>query len=186
MKYFFTALIIFISTWAFSQGEDNSLKGVPAKERIVTGGGFGLGFGSNADYFSVSPQIGYMLTQKIMAGTGLTYRYTNYKFVEPSIKLNDYSVNPFTRYNVYENYFLQAEYEYLNFELPVTVTETTRRTFNSFLAGGGLIQPLGDRVALFIMALYNFSYVTPKPGQYSPYDSPLVLRIGVNAGGFGF
>ncbi|HYG02822.1 MAG TPA: hypothetical protein VD927_10280 [Chryseosolibacter sp.] len=186
MKHFLSALIVFATTLAYSQGEDNSLKGVPFKERIVTGGGFGLGFGSNADFISVSPQVGYMLTQKIMAGTGFTYRYTNYKFVKPSIKLNDYSINPFARYNVYENFFLQAEYEYLNFELPVSLNETTREDFNSFLAGGGIIQPLGDRVSLFIMALYNFSYVTPKAGEYAPYDSPIVFRIGVNAGGFSF
>lgn len=175
------ALIIgSFSIEAFSQGEDNSLKGMPLKDRIVTGGGVGLGFGSVQDYFSVSPMIGYRLTAKLLAGTGLTYRYTNYKVTKPSIKLNDYGVNPFLRFTIYRNIFLQTEFEHLNYEFPLTTVESTRQTFNSFLAGGGFIQPLGERFAFYLMALYNFSY--QEQGVYSPYDSPIVIRAGINIG----
>jgi hypothetical protein len=186
MKFFATIFFVLSALLAYSQGEDNSLKGVPIKERIVTGGGFGLGFSSNQDYISVSPVIGYQLTRKLMAGTSVTYRYTNWKVVDPSIKLNDYGLNPFVRFMVYRNIFLQTEFEYLNYELPTTPTETTRETFNSFMAGGGFIQPLGEKVAIYFMALYNFSYVEPKVGEYAVYDSPLVIRAGINVGNFGF
>jgi hypothetical protein len=182
----FLFVLSIITTFACAQGEDNSLKGVPVKERIVFGGGFGLSFGSNQDFFSVSPQVGYMLTKKLVAGTGITYRYTNFKVVKPSIKLNDYGVNPFLRFIVYRNFYLQTEYEYLNYEFPVTIAETTRKDFSSFLAGGGFIQPISDKVALYFMALYNFSYKTPAAGQYAPYDSPLVIRAGISVGNFGF
>ncbi|MEX1239075.1 MAG: hypothetical protein WEB30_05135 [Cyclobacteriaceae bacterium] len=177
-------LILCASVAAFAQGKDNSLNGAPLKDRIVTGGGIGLGFGSVQDYFSVSPMIGYRLTQKLLAGTGVTYRYTNYKVVKPSIKLNDYGLNPFLRFTVYRNIFLQTEYEYLNYEFPVSVAETTRRSFDSFLAGGGFIQPIGQRAAFYLMALYNFSY--QQTTQYSPYDSPIVVRAGINIGALGF
>ena len=169
---------------AFGQGEANSLKGVPFKERIVTGGGFGLSFGSYQDFVSVSPQIGYRVTAKLIAGTGVTYRYTNYK-VSPSIKLHDYGVNPFLRFTVYKNIFVQTEYEYLNYEFPLASRETLRRNFNSFLAGGGFIQPVGEKLSFYIMALYNFSY-TSSVSTYSPYDSPLVIRAGINIGNLGF
>jgi hypothetical protein len=169
---------------SFAQGKDNSLKGIPFKERIVTGGGLGLGFGSVQDYISVSPVIGYSLTKKFIAGTGFTYRYTNYKYYNPSIKLTDYAVSPFLRYNVYRGFFLQTEYEYLNYEFPVNAAETTRMDFRSFLAGGGLVQPIGRNLAFYVMALYNFSYQQPVPGRISPYASPLVLRAGINVGGF--
>jgi hypothetical protein len=152
----------------------------------VTGGGFGLGFSSAQDFFSVSPVLGYMLTAKLMAGTGFTYRFTKYKYYTPPIKLKDYGVNPFVRFTVYKNIFLQAEYEYLNYEFPTTITETTREEFTSVLAGGGFIQPLGKKVALYVMALYNFSYKTPAQGEYTPYNSPIVLRAGINVGNFGF
>lgn len=159
---------------------ENSLEGVPIKERIVTGGGVGLGFGSTQDYISFSPMIGYKITEKFLAGTGITYRYTKYKYFTPAIKLIDYGFNPFLRYTLFNNIFVQAEYEYLNYEFPESVLETKRDSFSSLLAGGGFFQPIGDKAVLFVMALYNFSYVEPKIGEYSPYYSPLILRAGVN------
>ena len=171
---------------AFSQGEANSLEGVPFKERIVTGGGLGLAFGSGQDFISVSPQIGYRVTARLIAGTGITYRYTNYKYFSPSIKLNDYGLNPFLRFTVYRNIFIQAEYEYLNYEFPTTRTETSRKGFNSFLAGAGFVQPIGAKVSFYAMALYNFSYKNSAAGIYTPYDSPIVFRAGINIGNLGF
>lgn len=168
------------SIFVFSQGKDNSLKGAPLKDRIVTGGGVGLGFGAVQDFFSVSPVIGYRLTTKLLAGTGVTYRYTNYKVYRPAIRLNDYGLNPFLRFTVYRNIFLQTEYEYLNYEYPLSIAETTRRSFDSFLAGGGFIQPIGNRLSFYLMALYNFSY--QPTNQYTPYDSPIVIRAGINIG----
>lgn len=186
IRSFIVAFLLGLSVLAFSQGEDNSLEGVPFKERIVTGGGLGLGFGSTQDYISVSPVIGYSITKKLIAGTGITYRYTNYKFYQPSVKLTDYAINPFARYMVYKGFFVQTEYEYLNYELPYvnnSKIETTREGFDSVMAGGGLIQPLGRNLAFYVMALYNFSYVN-NPNAYTPYTSPFVLRAGINIGGF--
>ncbi|MBT1702115.1 hypothetical protein [Chryseosolibacter indicus] len=179
-------LLVVVSN-AFGQGEENSLKGTPFKDRIVFGGGLGLGFSNVQDFISVSPVVGYRLTERLMAGANISYRYTNYKYYRPSIKLNDYGVGPFARFTVYKNIFVQAEYEYLNYEFPTSsIGENTRKTFNSFLAGGGFIQPLGPNVGFYLMALYNFSYKNPPAGEYLPYDSPLVLRAGVNIGNFGF
>lgn len=175
---------------AFGQGEANSLKGVPANERFVFGGGFGLSFSSYSDFISVSPQIGYAITRKLIAGTGFTYRYTKYKYYSPSITLNDFGVNPFLRFTVYRNIFIQTEYEYLNYEFPDynagVLGETTRKNFNSFLAGGGFVQPIGQKVSFYIMALYNFSYRDPDPTEYTPYNSPLIIRAGINIGNIGF
>jgi hypothetical protein len=162
--------------------DDNSLEGVPLKERIVTGGGFGMAFGSSQDFISVSPMIGYRITQKFVAGTSVTYRYTKYKYYSPALKLTDYGVGPFLRYTIFNNVFLQAEYEYLNYEFPVSTEESTRKAFNSFLAGGGFIQPIGDKASFYVSALYNFSYKEPRTGEYSPYYSPLILRAGINVG----
>ena len=185
MARFITAVlcVLAIPLTCLSQGKNNSLEGMPLRDRIVTGGGLGLGFGSVQDFFSVSPMIGYRLTARLLAGTGITYRYTNYKVFKPSMKLNDYGVSPFLRFTFYRNIFLQTEYEYLNYEFPLTVSETTRRSFDSFLAGGGFIQPLGERFAFYLMALYNFSYQDQV--QYSPYDSPIVIRAGINIGALG-
>jgi len=186
LRFIICMLLVIVAIQSSGQGKDNSLKGTPFKERIVPGGGFGFGFSSSQDYFSLSPSIGYMLTARLMAGTGFTYRFTKYKFYTPALKLKDYAANPFLRFIVYRNIFLQTEYEYLNYEFPVSASETIREDFGSFMAGGGFIQPIGKKLGLYVMALYNFSYKTPVAGDYSPYNSPLVVRAGVNYGNFGF
>ena len=170
---------------AIAQGEDNSLKGVPFGQRIVTGGGFGLGFGNYQDFISVSPIIGYAVTRKFLVGSGFTYRYTKYKYVTPNVSFNDYSINPFARFTVYKGFFLQAEYEYMNYEYLISSTEKDRQSFESILGGGGFLQPIGNKAAFFVMALYNFSY-TASSSVYSPYASPWIIRAGINVGGFVF
>lgn len=181
IRFVLIGVCFLFATSAFAQGEDNSLKDVPAKERVVFGGGFGLGFSSTQDYVMVSPSIGYLLTRKLMAGVNISYQYTKYKFTTPSISVNAYGLGPFARFMVYDNIFLQAEYEYLNYQFP-----DVSKSFDNFLAGGGFIQPLGGKVALYFIALYNFSYQTPRPGEFSPYGNPLIIRAGVSIGGFGF
>jgi hypothetical protein len=189
-RLIFCLAVLVCSIEAFGQGEANSLKGVPFKERFVVGGGLGLSFSSYQDFFALYPQVGYMATRKLMVGTGLTYRYTKYKDYTPSMTFNDWGVNPFLRFTVFRNIFIQTEYEYLNYEdfaYPVTsARETVRRNWNSFLAGGGFVQPIGDKASFYLMALYNFSYRDPNPGEYVPYNSPLIIRAGINVGGLSF
>lgn len=180
---------VLLSTASFGQGEENSLKGVPIKERIVTGGGFGLGFGNAQDFVSISPSIGYSITRKFLVGTGVSYQYTKFKNVYQgkNVVVNNYGINPFARFMVYQGFFVQTEFEHLRYQgILVPSLEKTNNSFNSFMAGGGLIQPIGNRASFFVMALYNFSFRNPQPGEFLPYNSPWVVRAGVNLGGFIF
>lgn len=178
------AILVFVSASAFAQWGDSEMdEKAPWKERIFTGGGLGLSFGTDVDYISVSPLIGYRLTPKLASGLSLTYRYTNYKYVTPKIATNDYGAAPFLRFNFYQNFFLHAEYEFLNYEFPISGSESVRKSFNSFLAGGGFFQPFGRNAGFFATALYNFSYRNPSsPTDFQPYGGPLVLRAGITAG----
>jgi hypothetical protein len=173
-------LLAFGTIIAHAQGEENSLKGVPPSERMVFGGGMGLGFGSDQDYVLLSPSIGYMLTRKLMAGVNVTYQYNNYKFYRPSIKTHSYGGGPFARYMIFRGIFIHTEYEYLSYEF-----FESRKGYSSFMAGGGFIQPLGSKASFYFLALYNFLYETPLPGEFTPYNSPLVIRAGVSLGQFG-
>lgn len=163
-------------------GEEQMEEKPSFKDRIFTGGGFGLSFSSTYDFISVSPIIGYRLSPKLAAGTSIIFRYTNYKYVTPSVNTTDYGISPFLRFQFYGPLFLHAEYEYLNTQYINANSEKVRQDFSSFMAGGGFFQPVGRKAALFITALYNFSYRTPLPNQYYPYNSPLVLRAGITAG----
>lgn len=183
-KFLVLFLGLIVATSSFAQWGDSELEEkAPWKDRIFTGGGLGMSFGSNVDFISVSPLIGYKVTPKLAPGISLTYRYTNYKYVTPKVATNDYGISPFVRFNVYQNFFLHTEYEYLNYEFPTSANESIRKTFNSFLAGGGLFQPLGRNAGFFVIALYNFSYRTAvSPTDFQPYDSPIIFRAGITAG----
>ena len=79
------------------------------KSKLTFGGGFGFGFGSD-DYWSIylSPQVGYNFTDKLSAGTGLSYSYSSEKYSGWSYNGIDsnwkYSKN-YLGFNLYGNYY---------------------------------------------------------------------------------
>lgn len=158
------------------------MKDKPLRERLFFGGNLGLQFGS-ATYIDVSPLVGYRITEKLSAGIGATYIYYN---VKESISYYGYETSiyggrVFGRYSFMENLFAHAETEVLNMEVPEIITgsmnyKLVRDNIVSVLAGGGYAQPIGERSALVMMLLWNFT-----EDQYSPYENP-IFRIGFNAG----
>lgn len=181
MKCLLTCLVLIVSLEVSAQWGDETMGDKPAfKDRIFVGGGIGGGFSSSQDFFSISPIIGYKLSERVVPGLSLMYRYTNNKFNTPAISTSDYGISPFVRYMVGGGFFLHAEYEYMNYEYPITPTETQRKGFGSFLAGGGFFQPIGRRAGFFATALYNFSYQSNS--IIYPYSSPLIFRFGITAG----
>lgn len=177
-------LMVILSVSAYAQWGEEQMEEKPSlKDRMFFGGGFGLSFSSNYDFFSVSPIIGYRLSPKVATGLSITYRYTKYKYVTPTISTNDYGLSPFIRYQFYGPLFLHAEYEYLNYEYITYTGESNRKSFTSLMAGGGFFQPVGRRAGLYLSLLYNFSYRNPtSPNDYYPYSSPFVVRAGITAG----
>ena len=149
------------------------------KDRIFVGGGFGLSFGT-ITYVSLSPIVGYKITQRWAAGVGISYQYRNDKRFVPALTTNDYGGSLFTRYLLIKNIFAEARYEVLNFEYLQSPSETARKNYDSFLLGGGFSQPLGKKASFVVSIMYNLLYddlETPRP-----YNSPLVVNVGVSAG----
>lgn len=181
-KLILTFSLLICATLTFAQWGDEDLdESASWRERIFVGGGMGLSFSNYRDYVSVSPLVGYQLTPKLAAGVGVSYQYTNYKQVTPRITASDYGATLFARYMVYNPFFLHAEYEHLNYIYGITNGGTKLRdTFDSFMAGGGLFQPMGSRAGFFALVLYNFSYISPQStDRVTPYNSPWVIRAGV-------
>jgi hypothetical protein len=180
------ALVITLTlctSFVFAQwGEDQLSEKPDFRERIFTGGGIGGGFNSYYDYISISPLVGYRITQRLAGGVQFQYRFTNYK--QADFKTNDFGISPFLRFSVFGPIFLHAEYEYLSYEYQAYPTyEKDRKGYSSFMAGGGFFQPIGRRAGFYAVALYNFSYRDPmSPYDIYPYNSPLILRVGVTAG----
>jgi len=152
---------------------------VQAQERWWFGGNVGLAFG-DVRYVEVSPLVGYAVTEKLHAGAALTYRYRKDTRFLDDISTSDYGGSLFLRYRVTRPIFLQAEYEYLDYEFVRFDGSTGRDQYDSVLGGVGFVQGVGGRASFFALALYNFSYSDSDPG---PYSDPWVVRVGA---AFGF
>ncbi|MCK5468288.1 MAG: hypothetical protein KAI99_07265 [Cyclobacteriaceae bacterium] len=185
LRLYFIISATFIFSGTFAQ--DSQRPGF--LDKVFVGGGFGAGFG-NYTYINISPIIGYRVTPKLSAGLRLMYQYTTfdyYDFQEQRTKNyqgNDFGVGGFARFMVYGPVYLQAEYEHLNYDGLYTDGTSSRDSFDSFMAGGGIAQPVGGKAFLFITAMYNFSYenFNNTNAYRSPYNSPWVIRIGITAG----
>lgn len=170
----FIALLA-ISYSAFAQREVEEDSKPKFMDRVYFGGGFGLSggrdaYGNNYFYFAVNPIVGYMFTPKLSAGTGISWQQYNYKDV--NVKVNQYGISPFVRYNV-GKLFSYAEYNLIN--TPVyTNNLNERENYNRLLLGLGYTQAFGSgRGAINVMALYDVLY------QQSDrvFASPWVFRV---------
>ncbi len=174
---FIISIALFVMAF-FTQSVLADKSQFPPKKDWFYGGGIGLGLG-DVDYFEISPLAGYNINPRASVGLSLLYRYRKDKRFVEDITTNDYGATLFGRFFVVPRFYLQAEYEYLNYEFYRFDDTTTNRTnFGSFLAGGGASMRIGGNASFYATVLYNFSYDQAD----SPYSEPLVLRIGVGIG----
>lgn len=164
-------LILFCSfaTLALAQKDIDFDSSPGFKERIFFGGGLGFSGSNQQTNISLSPIVGYMITQQWSAGVGVTYQYIKLKNYDISDNL--WGGNVFTRYSI-NQFFAQAEYDYINFDSNLLDDQDDRDSATRFLLGGGISQPLGNRGAVNLLAMYDLTY-----GNDSPYDSPWVFRV---------
>jgi hypothetical protein len=154
-------------------------KTAPSQPKIFYGGGIGLSFG-DVEYVEIWPLVGVNLTRELGVGVSFLYRSRKDKRYPESLTTEDYGATLFARYKLPGPIFLQAEYEYLDYEYRTSYfgTETKRDDFSSFMAGGGVSQAVGGNASLYATVLYNFSYDQAD----SPYDTPWIIRFGVGVG----
>lgn len=173
MKPLFSALFVFVALTGFSQ---NSLS-----DRIFFGGGGGFSASSNQTNISVFPQVGYKVTDRYVAGVGLTYQYVKIK-APINASLSNYGWSLFNRFAITEQFFAYGEFERLTFEYFTSFSpERTERTgYNSLLLGGGFANRIGNNAVFSTMVLYNVLY--DEADNIQPYNSPWVIRAGVGIG----
>ena len=162
----------------FSQEYDpytyQDIKPKPAiNEKFFFGGGFGLQFGTFT-VIKITPDIGYRVNEHIELGIGGYYMYTDNIYYNFSDHV--WGANVFTRLFVYQNFYLQAEYEWLNiadFDYTTGFYTGERIYIPGFLGGIGFRQKIGERAAIYTSILYNFT-MTVK----TPYSNP-VFKISI-------
>jgi hypothetical protein len=151
-----------------------------SKGKWFAGGGFGMTFGT-IDSISLSPMIGYHVIPRFDVGTQLFYTWLNDGRYEPDLETNEYGATVFARFRVFSNIFLEADYQYTNYEYFTGFgTQTDRANYDSFLAGAGYGFPMGGRASFYVSALYDFGY---DDNSYNrPYDSAWRIQVGVGVG----
>lgn len=157
---------------------------------------FGLGYSSNpynGGQFSasLSPSIGYRVTDKLAVGPGISYAYNNISFpkdyqavgLPSSLSLHSVGVKGFLQYIVYNEFFIHAEYEVTkaqSYDIYQVAGQRlqvvkTNRTMSTPLAGIGYRNQLSQRAAVDIVGLYNFNNGYDSQGYpLSPYGQPVI------------
>lgn len=167
--------------------------------KLVFGGGIGFQVDQGVLGFSISPILGYRITDKLSAGLGLSYQLIsakNYILInDPNTGAQtayDYNASILTpsvwaRYVVYENFFVQGSAE-RNFQSFTDVRydpngsgqiQSYKRKYqsNAVLVGGGFRQPITANSSFVAMLLFDLI-----GDKYSPYVSRLDYRVGFNVG----
>lgn len=146
----------------------------------------GLGLGYSSYYgvsqfsFSMSPAIGYRVTDKFSVGPGISYSYNNYGFptsvnTTQHISASNFGVKVFAQYMVYRQFFIHAEYESTRAELLAVDSNnnltggTVARQVQTPLLGAGYRSQISNRAAADILLLYNF-----QDDYNSIYPNPVI------------
>lgn len=123
---------------------------IDKKLRFTAGGGFGLQFGSSYAGVSLSPVVGVYPFDWLLIGVGANYSYT-YSY---GSSFHDFGVNVFVRGLIWQQRLIaHLGYEYLNLDYG----RDGRFDAHALYLGPGYRQPLGDRVSLHALLLFNLA-----------------------------
>ncbi|WP_143436403.1 hypothetical protein [Hymenobacter crusticola] len=178
---------------SFPKGTSSAEQPKPVYKYFVYSN-FGLGYNSYYGYgqfsASIAPAIGYRVTDKLSFGPGITYAYNNYSYAAGYLGPNSPKINGgfsnlgfkfFGQYMVYNQFFIHAEYEVTQAQLPVVDQNgfpvldqrgnlfKYKTTVYTPLAGVGYRQQFSDRAAADIVLLYNFN-----DGYQDIYGQPVI------------
>lgn len=179
MKKRIVVALVFISVICLPESlraDEPDVRDLPARERVFVGGFLGLQLGTFTA-ININLHAGYLITNRLSAGIGGNYQYTRNAFFEETFTSHIYGGNVFTRLLIYEGFFAQAEYERLRIETGMMtgdLFDDTRTAENNYLLGAGYNLPVGERVHLNLLLLYNLN-----ESSQAYRDNPFI-RIGVD------
>lgn len=168
-------LVLFIMALTlevFAQREVDDIANPSFGDHLYFGGGFGLSGGSDGNgnryfFIGVYPIVGYMVDNRFSVGMGVTYQY--YTYPDVNLDIHQYGVSPFARYN-FGQVFLYGEYMILS---TPTFINFQRTSFDRLPVGIGYSQPIGKRVSINGMGLYDVIW---KSSDFA-FASPWVFRV---------
>lgn len=153
---------------AWGNSNNDLRRGSKSSGKWFYGGNFGGSIDRNI-YLDISPLIGYRISEDFSVGTGLVFNYVNTSVTSFTL----YGVRALTRYQIFNDLFLQAELETLRLNSAGRSEWQTRLP-----VGGGYRQRLGGNSFFTFEVLYDLLYDSDE----TIYPSPLILRGGVTVG----
>ena len=169
--------IVFLGTSMTLQGQSEPPKvKKPFKERLVFGGGATVNFYNGQTILGLSPIVGYKVTQRYIAGLGLSYLYIS----ADQYRANNYAASVFNRFSVIEEIFLHAEFEYGTSRITIDRLNGEEKfsvEYPALLVGGGYRQSGGGNIGISFTVLYDILQ-----DRNSPYQQGLIYRGGIFVG----
>jgi hypothetical protein len=167
--------------------------------KIIWGGGIILSAGSGYANIGASPIVGYRITDRFSAGVGISYQYLKLKNAYTAnnsqgmpqnydLETSMYTANAWSRYIIWNGIFAHVQPEINSLEVlkPVDVLHPSGATIRTvgkermfvpcLLVGGGIRQPISERVSFVGIILYDVL-----KDNNSPYRG-IDLRFGINVG----
>lgn len=146
----------------------------------------GIGLGYSSFYglsnfnFSISPAIGYRVSDRFSIGPGISYAYNYYgadngNGTSTSFNTSSFGVKGFAQFMVYNQFFLHAEYEVTRAEFLAVdnygniTGGKVSRSIQTPLLGVGYRSQISNRAAADIVLLYNF-----QDNYNSIYPNPVI------------
>ncbi len=125
--------------------EDYFDEGGFGPHRLWYGGGIGLNFGGGGNSsqfnFSLSPMVGYKLTEKFSVGPRAELDYAHIRVGSGASRekynLLNYAIGGFARYKVINPFFAHVEYQIESRAGVDSIGETFRGSRDNFFVGGG-------------------------------------------------
>ena len=162
----------YVNVLPLNDDATENLNNLTRRERTVVGGSLGLGLsssnGAGMFYGSLTPLVGYRLSEKVSAGLGFNYTYYKSRLYEEQF----YAGIAWARLGLYNGLFACAEINQVN--VPVySAAGMKRETFPLLLVGGGISQGIGHGLGTYVQIMYDLT-----EDVRSPYG-PLIIRGGI-------
>ena len=146
-------------------------------ERLTYGGNFGFNFGNGGLLLDLSPTVGYIVTEKLVAGVGVSYIYNHVNFGGFKEDFHYYGGRTYLQYVFYNPIYLWAEIEGINGNYySFTDNDYSRQWLISPLIGLGYRAALGGKAGFNFTVLYNLNHRS----DIAFYGSPFIVRTGFN------
>lgn len=174
---FISAITLSLACYGQQQPEErNILLPKNQKQRnpwdgFTYGGGIGGSIGSNLWGISLSPRLGYKLSEEVELAFSVNYYFQQ----NQQSRYHSVSLGPSLNYYIARNFYAKASYQHYFITQKIRRSELSYRIEeDALLLGGGYMQALGSNSYLRIGFSYNVLYDKDK----SIFSSGLVPEIG--------